>query len=405
MGRMYFSYFERLCGLREKKDIPIRIQLSRSQKTRNLGFAVRKWRYLRFVAAAAALYYTFSSLFGDELATLESTELPQSVAATYGPLEVSGNLDVGEVWKRQQSRIANGIECPAAPDLPVFMVLTTIPSRVESLVPLVQSLLQQTFPVEILLSIPTEYKRFSPEETERLRELALSPDLTSSERVHILQGDDYGPGTKLLHPLSRLHTEEAYLIAVDDDQVYSPSLACDLLVVGMSYPNKAITRRSRIFPKKHCSNYVTSSLVGEETVKPGQARVLHGSDLVMGTSGYLVKTSFFDESVFAYNECPLGIQESLLFNDDIWFSGHLKRAHIEIVVSLSGFRSSPTYMTGLPEVRRMNNGMNGLWSAKKTKDGDHRRAALNAFFGGFCVPTRNTWRGREDICEFKPRGR
>lgn len=396
---MRFSFFERLCGPGQKEGLPVRMQLSRSKKRRNLGSARRKWQSLGYAATFATLYLSICSLSSNEKEMYENAENLQTI--TFGPLAISGSLDVNDVWERQRSLIANGVECPAAPDLPVFIVLTTIPSRAESLIPLVQSLLQQTFPVDVLLSIPNEYKRFSPEETESLRSLFFSSDLASNERVHVLHGDDYGPGTKLLYPLSRLQTEDSYLIAIDDDQVYSPSLACDLLVVGLSYPNTAITRRSRIFPKRHCSNYVTSSLVGEETVTKGHARILHGSDLVMGTSGYLVKKSFFDESVFAYNDCPAGIHDALLLNDDIWFSGHLKRAHIEVLVSLSGFRSSPTYVTGLPEVRRLENGMTGLWSSKQMEIGDHRRVALNAFFGGFCVPTRHTWRAREDICRFK----
>lgn len=400
---MHLSLLERLSHLFSKSDSG-KLELSRSRCKQHLGNAARRRRYLGLATVLVAACHIFQLEFSKEGGRLNDDETPvrsSTKEEVYGPIKISGELNIDDVWARQKAAMASGIECPAEPRAPIFMVLTTIPSRLSLLAPMLATLLQQTFPVDILLAVPTEYRRFSREETESLLALTALPEVSANVRVHVLHGDDFGPGSKLLFPLSRLEGAEAYLLPIDDDQMYAPTLACDLLVVGLSYPERAITRRSRVFPKQHCSTYTTSSLVGEETVRPGQPRVLHGSDLVMGTSGYLVKSSFFDDSVFAYDDCPSAPREALLLNDDIWISGQLRRRGIEIIVSLSGFRSSLDYTTGKPEVRRVNNGLAGLWAGKKTREGEHRRLALNAFFGVFCVPTRTTWRSRDSVCKFR----
>jgi hypothetical protein len=388
---MRFSFFPRLLGIFVGRKAP-ELELCRSGKWRNLGKAGRRRRYVALLMVTLSALHLVSVWMNDDRIPVDFKPSLQGRGMSrfqesdqaYGPLGVIGDLDVAEVWEKQQNAMASGNECPAKPNAPVFLVLTTIPSRSNSLAALITMLLQQTFPVHILLAIPNEYKRFSAEEAEDLNALAVSPSVSSSQRVHLLHGDDFGPASKLLFPLSRLKGFEANIVVIDDDQVYAPTLVCDLLVVGASYPTQAITRRSRIFPKKHCSNYLTSSLLSEETVTPGQPRIIHDSDLVMGTSGYLVKTAFFDDSVFGYDDCPSGVQEAVFRNDDIWFSGHLKRRKVGVVVSLSGFRFSSTYVTGLPEVQRLNNGFSGLW-AEQIPRGDLRRTALNAFFWEFLL--------------------
>jgi hypothetical protein len=387
-----------------------KLQLSRSFRRRNLGPArTRSKRALLIVIAVASVQTIVLTVARRERPAAETPRAPANgrggLAAwddeRFGPLGVTGALSVADTWERQQLSMARGTACPVRPRAPVFMVLTTIPSRAALLAPMISRLLRQTFPVDILLSVPDDYKRFPLEEAEAITRLARSPGVSGNPRVHVLRGKDVGPGTKLLFPLSRLYGVEADLIVIDDDQVYAPTLACDLLAVSSSYPQQAISRRSRVFPKKHCGNYFTSSLIAEETVHRGQARLFHGSDLVMGTSGYLVKSTFFGDSIFDYSACAPATRDAVFWNDDVWISGHLKRRQVDIVTSLSGFRSSATYTVGPPEISRQRSGSDGLWLSRASPQGALRSKALQAFFGAFCVPNQLTWRGKDSVCDFK----
>lgn len=320
-------------------------------------------------------------------------------AQTHGPLRITGEVDVAGVWERQQKLFrSQRVTCPVRPTAPIFVALTTIPSRLADLESTINNLLLQTYPIDIFLSIPRSYSRFSASESADLHSLTASRPIFEHPRVHILKGADLGPGTKLLFPLSRLRGFDAGIIPVDDDQIYSPSLVCDLLVFSKMFPGKAITRRSRVFPKKHCSAYLRSSLVAEETVAEGEPRVYEGSDLVMGTSGYLVKTTFFDDSIFAFGACSPRLQDALFLNDDIWVSGHLKKNAVDIVVGLSGVKHTLSYTTSAPEIERRKSASGGLWADRSSTAAANRFKSLNAFFGAFCVPNRRTWGGKDSIC-------
>lgn len=322
---------------------------------------------------------------------------------SHGPLQVSGDLTVSEVLQFQAKSSTPNFDCPVSSKIPVFVALSTIPSRKHLLEPAIRGLLNQTFPVHVLLSIPEEYPQFPAADVRRLHEYVSSKAVSGDPRVHILTGkQDLGPATKLLYPLSRLIGQTATVIVVDDDQEYSPTMACDLVVVSADYPKSAITRRSRVFPRKHCSTYVRSSLIAEETVPTSAARVFHGSDLVMGTSGYLVKTSFFGSPVFDFGGCPQSLQNILKHNDDIWVSGHLRRQQVDILVALSNYTHAlpmrKHYKTSRPEVERQLSRRDGLWS--DTAEVQRRTKALRAFFGSFCVPTRMSLTEQQPVCNF-----
>jgi hypothetical protein len=102
---------------------------------------------------------------------------------------------------------------------PVYVGVTTLPSRIERLRPTVDSLLAQSRPPDrIFVCVPFWSVR------ER-REYSLPPWLVSApSRVALVRcGTDWGSGTKLLGCLP-LITADACLIVVDDDMVYEPFL-------------------------------------------------------------------------------------------------------------------------------------------------------------------------------------
>ena len=102
-------------------------------------------------------------------------------------------------------------------EIPLFVGLTTLPSRIGLLRPMLDSLINQTKkPDRILLSLPG----WSSRENCRYD----VPDWLSSysSLLQVIEcGDDYGPGTKLLGCLDHL-PDSACLILADDDMVYKP---------------------------------------------------------------------------------------------------------------------------------------------------------------------------------------
>lgn len=107
---------------------------------------------------------------------------------------------------------------PRARDLPVYVALTTLPSRIDRLQSTIESLLSQTrVPDRIFICLPERSVR-------EQRAYALPPWLTGSPppSLKVVRSPrDFGPGTKLLGCLSEI-TCPACLIVVDDDNCYKP---------------------------------------------------------------------------------------------------------------------------------------------------------------------------------------
>lgn len=251
--------------------------------------------------------------------------------------------------------------CPATPDALVFICLSVVPPRLPVLDDHLAALLDQNFPADILLAIPDAYSReFSAADEAALREYvdALARDVPS---VHIVRGPDTGPSSKLLLPLRKLQDTSAILIIVDDDQFYAASTACDLLVAQSVYPGRAIARMSRTLAQS-CSdlgNYLATTRVSD--LSELRYSVDTKSDILMGTSSYAVRASFFSSDVFSYNACPIAVREAVVRNDDIWISAHLRRGGVPLVTVLSGHELTSGYIASTPERRRAPSDSFGLW--------------------------------------------
>lgn len=103
-------------------------------------------------------------------------------------------------------------------DAPLYVGLTTLPSRIGRIRDTIESLLSQTLvPDRIFISIPARSVREN-------RGYVLPEWLKGglSPRVEVVHcSEDYGPGTKVLGCLPRI-SQPGCLIVVDDDLKYSP---------------------------------------------------------------------------------------------------------------------------------------------------------------------------------------
>ena len=100
--------------------------------------------------------------------------------------------------------------------------LTTIPSRIKKLKPVLDSYMNQTIkPEKIILNIPREYMRF-PEQQIQIPDYG---PLVLINRTH----EDYGPATKLLGTLGLDLDPDTIILVSDDDNVKKPYWAKDLI--------------------------------------------------------------------------------------------------------------------------------------------------------------------------------
>lgn len=99
--------------------------------------------------------------------------------------------------------------------------LTTTPKRIGTIMPTIQSLLNQSRPAdEIILSIPEKMARTG----DRFGEIPKAlKDLEAAGKLRIYQTQDHGPATKFVG-VAQVSEPEDFCIWLDDDILYSPRL-------------------------------------------------------------------------------------------------------------------------------------------------------------------------------------
>jgi len=168
----------------------------------------------------------------------------------------------------------------------IYISMTTIPQRIESLNKSVESLLKQSHkPDKIFINIPYKYNRFN--ETVRDDQI---PKFDNNI-VEITRCEDCGPGTKLLGSLSKIK-KDALIILADDDNIYE------------DYMIKKFFNYSSLEPNNSYSFYV---------------HPLGSFGIGQGADGFAINTNnlngikkFYDMVIKDYKE--------LFLYDDLWIS-------------------------------------------------------------------------------------
>lgn len=199
---------------------------------------------------------------------------------------------------------------------------TTVPQRINRIKPTIVSLMRQKMKpgsIEINLS-------------EELFSGCKIPDfLTSIDCVKIFwQKNDYGPATKLIHTIERYKDTDKRIIIVDDDMYYSDNLISDLVDADDSSNGKQVFCINGFLISR---NLMSESNGSGKALKSGKRRVA----VVEGCGGYILRSSHLDyKKLLDITNAP----HRSLFEDDIWFSGHLSRAGVEKIQIPTGRRMS-----------------------------------------------------------------
>ncbi|WP_417875153.1 glycosyltransferase [Xanthomarina gelatinilytica] len=230
---------------------------------------------------------------------------------------------------------------------------TTIPSRINNIKPMVDSLLNQSVQAdEIILWVSKSYKRLNQHiETD-------IPDFIKKTPIIVKFCEDVGPFTKLYYSLKQeWNNKECIIITVDDDVFYPKHWLKQLLKQENKTPNKAIGYRGRVLTDK--LNYNTSvKITDAASRKPVKV------DIITGTWGALYKVKFFDESIFNQD-----LIHANFMVDDIWITGNLAKNNIErIIIKNVGIK---------PDLNLFE--VDSLWEHNKTSNNNNK---MLAYFEG-----------------------
>jgi len=198
----------------------------------------------------------------------------------------------------------------------VFLSMSSIPQRITQLEPILQSILNQDFKdFNIICNVPNEY-------TLRTKNSPIIPRFLNNDKIIINRCSDLGPATKLLPSLSLIEDDDI-IVTFDDDTFYPPSWLSKLIDTSNKYPNSCVGYRGKCFSSNPLE-YMTC----DESIDPEYPKRV---DLLTGVWGVLYKKFFFNDSVFDYSNAP----RECLFNDDIWFCGHLAKKEIQRLMILN----------------------------------------------------------------------
>lgn len=204
----------------------------------------------------------------------------------------------------------------------VVISLTSIPSRFEFLIKIIENLKLQIHN-EIWINIPKNYKRF-PEWN------GLIPNFES--KIIVNSCEDYGPATKVIGPALILDPEDL-IVYLDDDTMYDPSLVTNLIkwwktdqacawgLSGFNFENYF----NKNYPRQHGTVVDVLEGYGGVIVKAGWIKILinefreliddasRADDVIL--SNLLTKQGIRLKTVFT-QQCHIGMIRQLNYGFD-----------------------------------------------------------------------------------------
>jgi hypothetical protein len=194
----------------------------------------------------------------------------------------------------------------------IIVSLTTIPSRVNNLPLVVDSILNNTIVPDIIyINIP----RISSKENKEY-EIPEQLKLNNQVKINITE-KDFGPLTKLYPTLLEELDPESVIICVDDDKEYDNHLIEHLLLASEKYPHSCICISGW--------NYINLGILALPITIPIN-NMVKNVDILQCYNGVLYKRKFFKDDFDEY----INIEECKT-TDDISISKYLNNNEIEIL--------------------------------------------------------------------------
>lgn len=208
---------------------------------------------------------------------------------------------------------------------PIFVSLTTIPSRLkhlkERLIELNQNQIKK--PTRIILNIPHQYKRNNENYDEELLN-----NIKTIPNIIIQRCDDFGPITKLLPTVHFCKTNNinAFILTIDDDITYPSNLISDLYYQISHHPDNVYA-----ISGYHILNNTNHFHELESGIE---------IDCIEGFAGVIYNSNHFKQDFFTYYDKIKNYPECK-FHDDVTISNYLAIHNIpRITYHITNFNRS-----------------------------------------------------------------
>ena len=207
--------------------------------------------------------------------------------------------------------------------------LTSTPDRLLEIKPTIMSLLNSSRAVDAIeINVP----RYST----KGQKYHVPKWLKSLKSVKVYRVEkDLGPATKLLPTLRRAPNPKQKIIVVDDDVIYGYYTIENILNCYSKYNRGkrkvAITIYGDKIGKDDRMDYSWTTRIGNYCW--GET----WTDVLRGHSGYLVTPDMFSQSIYHYKGAP----KEAFFVDDNYFSWHLRRNRVKILMLGLHYQSVP----------------------------------------------------------------
>ena len=199
----------------------------------------------------------------------------------------------------------------------IIATLTTSPSRLLLLEPVIKSILKQDYHVERLeINLPNLYKN--------KEEYVIPSFISKYTRVQIFRtGKDIGPATKIIPTVLRykdIPDDKLFIVSFDDDHYYPKEIVSTLLKGIVLYGDKNVYTIGGI------NMYVGANMTLTSINVYKTAPV----DVLEGVFGVLYNPRLFQSDIMEYMEKVIQCKECLT-SDDITISNYLTSKSIKIM--------------------------------------------------------------------------
>ena len=181
--------------------------------------------------------------------------------------------------------------------------MTTIPSRLDTIKQALASVKSQVLQFDaIVVAIPDAARRWPD------RPLTVPQFLLDDDKVTVVRGADYGPGTKLILALQQVASHpEDIVIAFDDDDFYYAGVASNLLKYAMQHTDSIIAHQGynlKGAPPRHRNfNYIEA---------PGDVTKV---DIIAGFRGVSYRKRFIPANTLS-EQLVIAPQDAMWVDDD-----------------------------------------------------------------------------------------
>lgn len=221
----------------------------------------------------------------------------------------------------------------------IIVSLTTIPSRLNLIIPVINSIINQTLPPdEIVLVLPQKSFREAKDDNSDPYDFTVAIDRCIKENnITLLRPEkDYGPIMKILPAILREKENKTdnIIISIDDDKVYFNNTIEDL-VNCYKRTNSVCARKGSILlfntddidnlSRQHISENPLRSADYNETDKQ--------INFIYGTGGVLYCPSFFNDNILEEVEKIEKLHKEALFVDDVFLSVLLMKNNIKMFIA------------------------------------------------------------------------